>query len=41
MAARGLYVPLTVYDFSDVNDGIEIMLVSADIQTVEHYLAGK
>ena len=41
VAARALYTVLSVHDFSDPNDGIEVQLISADLLTVEYNLAAK
>jgi hypothetical protein len=38
---RAQYAALAVHDFADLNDGIEILLISTDIKTVERNLAGK
>jgi hypothetical protein len=41
VAGRALYATLSVHDFSDPNDGIEVQLISADLLTVEYNLAAK
>jgi hypothetical protein len=41
VAARALYTVLSVHDFSDPNDGIEVQLISANLLTVEYNLEAK
>ena len=41
VAGRALYTVLSVHDFSDPNDGIEVQLISADLLTVEYNLEAK